>query len=85
MYQRKAKATLSIKHQMRQMSMSNLTRTRIHVLTNPGQPIGDPKLIVSRMSCKIEIDLCFVQNLTETDFEHIMNIKAKNAKMLKMY
>ena len=37
------------------------------------------------MSCKIEIDLCFVQNLTETDFEHIMNIKAKNAKMLKMY
>ena len=85
MYQRTAKATLSIKHQMRQMSMSNLTRTRIHVLTNPGQPIGDPKLIVSRMSCKIEKDFCLVQNLAGTDFEQIMKIKAKNAKMLKMY
>ena len=37
------------------------------------------------MSCKIEIDLCLVQNLAGTDFEQIMNIKAKNAKMLKMY
>ena len=65
--------------------MANLTRTRIHVLTNPGQPIGDPKLIVSRLSCKIEIDLCLVPNLVGTDFEQIMNINAKNAKMLKMY
>ena len=65
--------------------MPNLTRTRIHVLTNPGQPIGDPKLIVSRMSCKKEIGLCFVQNLAETDFEQIMNIKGKSARMLKMY
>ena len=72
MYQRKAKATLGIKHQMRQMSMSNLTRTRIHVLTNPGQPIGHPKLIVSRMSCRIEIGLCPVQYLLGTDFEQIM-------------
>ena len=70
---------------MRQMSMSNLTRTRIHVLTNPRQPIGDPKLIVPRLSCKIEIDLCLMQNLATTYFEQIMNINAKNAKMLKMY
>ena len=80
MYQRKAKATLSIKHQMRQMSMSNLTRTRIHVLTNPGQPIGDPKLIVSRMPCKIEIYLCFVQNFT--DAKDVLNPEDKGSTNL---
>ena len=52
MYQRKAKATLSIKHQMRQMSMSNLTRTRVHVLTYPGQPIGNPKPDVFLFHCR---------------------------------